>query len=618
MAVVCNIVPLSDLRIRDADGLTNVLIAQPAFSPRRNEETGYGPSPADLQQVECFINGCLTALVAAGQEHNLVVFPEAFVPISRVSDLIKFVRSDCPANTVIIAGIESLPVQDVLESEALPLDEETREDLQAARKPYHRFVNACLILVRDGARITHVYVQPKIHPSHAEQTLRAMLTDKKVFFFTCPQLSFGVLICSDFIQRPSGVWLPVQIVDALKKAWNVGAPATSLVVDLLINIQCNPKPNHRAFREAVKSVLYTRKDSVRLDQTSVLISNWGHLWDGEEPILSSAIIYQEQFWQPPPGCEANVPDAYSLTRDTVVDNLKIAAFRSSEQGRWRFRMMPCSQADISDPSRRFPLKDCYFEVMGETGEWRIQLKSPWHDRCERWLPLAIPHSPYDYFWSLPNGQGMQSDVHHKYVETRQRILKKTDTDLKQDCLCLTLSLDDVKNPDIWGPEQKMALNKWASIATLFNYEDQTFDFCGNEWYSFRWRNKICIAMIDGQNLVTCDRSLAGYRERFGNRLPLDPKLSLVVLVMLYRHIRDNRQPVRRVTTLSSDAWQTPVPRLEGLRNEALTRSAEDVTRSRLPHRVFWCTAEDFDIAWEADSVETLRNEMEKICEPALD
>lgn len=619
MAIVCNIVALSDLRLCDPEGLTNVLLAQPSFRPSRNEEAGYGPSPDDLKQVESFVDECLTALQTANREHNLVVFPEAFVPISRVPNLIEFVGTDCPANTVIIAGVESLSVQDVLESEALPLDESTREGLQIALKPHHRFVNACLILVRDRKDTPHVYVQPKMHPSHAEQTLPAMLTNDTVLFFTCPQLSFGVLICSDFIQRPSGVWLPVHFVDALQEAWNALELATSLAIDLLVNIQCNPKPNHKIFREAAKGLLYAQKDSVRLDQASVLISNWGRLWDGEEPILSSALVYKSQFWQPPPCDEANVPYSYSLTRDVLVGDLNIAAFRSGEHGRFRFRMLPCSKADSSDPSRRFPLRDCYFELLDEAGMLlHVQQKSAWHDRCERWLPAAAPDASYAEFWSLQNGQEIQIHLLAKYVETRQNILHKTPDDLKQDCLCLTLSSNEANNPDMWGLQQRIALNKWASIATLFHYEDQGFSFNGDNWFSFKWRERICIAIIDGQNLVSCARSIESYSNLFGKRLPQDPKLKYVVLVMLYRHTRDDRQVMRKVMPLSAESWIAAGQHREGIRNEALARSDEDVTRPKLGHKLFWCTAEDFDIVWEAESAEALRAAMEEICEPALD
>jgi hypothetical protein len=129
MKIVCNIVQLSDLRPRDGDGLTNVLMAQPAFPPCRTEERGYGPSKDDLKKVEGFVDECIAALVTAKREHNLVIFPEAFVPNSRIRSLIDFVGSNCPKNTVIVAGVESLPVHHVLESKVLPLLIEKTIDL---------------------------------------------------------------------------------------------------------------------------------------------------------------------------------------------------------------------------------------------------------------------------------------------------------------------------------------------------------------------------------------------------------------------------------------------------------------------------------------------------------
>ncbi len=77
MAIICNIVALTDLRLCDEDGLINVLMAQHGFTPRRNEETGYGPSPDDLSQAESFVDECLVALKVTNREHNLLVFPEA-------------------------------------------------------------------------------------------------------------------------------------------------------------------------------------------------------------------------------------------------------------------------------------------------------------------------------------------------------------------------------------------------------------------------------------------------------------------------------------------------------------------------------------------------------------
>jgi hypothetical protein len=404
----------------------------------------------------------------------------------------------------------------------------------------------------------------------------------------------------------------------LETAWNAENPASSLPVDLLVNIQCNPKPNHRTFREAASSLLHTRKNSVRLNQAFVLISNWGHLWDSREPILSCALAYQNNFWQPPSRSQADIPCSYSLTPDTVTGNLNIAAIRSQEHGRARFRMLPCSREDHSDPSLRFPLRDCYFEAVDASGAWIVQQKSAWHDRCERWLPVAVPDSPYEAFWSVPNCPAIQTAIHQKYAETRECILRKTDTDLKQDFLCLTLPSDNMRNPDTWQAPQQAALNKWASLATVFHYDDTALSFQGDDWFCFKWRDRVCIAVVDGHDTVSCAQTMEAYKKRFGDKLPWDPNLDRVVLVLLYRHTRDSRD-LRRAQALTLDSWTTPSSGpFMGVREEALRKKPDDVSRSRIPARIFWCAAADFDVVLETGDEAAFRAAMENICEPALD
>ncbi len=618
MPITSNIVHLPELRICDADGFTNVAMAQPAFVPRRNEDTGYGPATEDVEAAESFVDDCLAALVAANREHNLVIFPEAFVPSSRVPALTDFMSADCPVDTVVIAGIESLSLDDVFDSNALSLDEDYKNLLQKLVAPQHRFLNACLILVRDGQGTVHRFVQPKMHPSHAEQTLPGMLTSDEILFFTCPQFSFGVLICSDFIQRPQGTWLPVAFVDALEQTWNASNPATPLPVDLIVNIQCNPRPNHDTFRAAATALLYARRSSVRLDAAFVLLSNWGGLWDGGEPVLSAALIYQRQFWRPPPKNDSEVPHSYSFTEDTVTDDLNIAAIRSQSHGRVRFRMLPCSRANQGDPSRRLPLHECYFEVLSGGNTWSIEYKSAWHDRCERWLPETIPGSQYAQFWSVPNNPAVEMEIHQKYIVTRACVLGKAINDLKQDLLCLVLSFDDLRNPDTWGQQERAALNKWASLATLFHYDDDDLSFDGEDWYSFRWRGRVCIAVVDGRDLASCNTSMANYRKRFGRKLPEDPKLDSVALVVLYRHTRDSRQAVRRAEPLVLESYARPNGQRAGIREEALAVKPDDLSRPRIPPRVFWCTADDFDVVLETGEKAAFHAAMENICEPALD
>lgn len=617
MPIECNIVQLPELRICDAYGFTNVILAQPGFIPHRSEETGYGPADKDLAKIETFVDDCLLALVESSQEHNLVVFPEAFIPISRIQPLIDFVNSDCPANTVIIAGITSLSIHDVLEADVLHLDKSTRNSLEAAVEAHHKFINACLILIRDRHGVRHLYVQPKINPSHMEQSLPAMLTSNTIFFFTCPQFSFSVITCSDFIQSISGAWLPVLFIDALQREWDAKKPATSLPVDMLVNIQCNPKPNHHKFKDAASALLRTRKEGIRLNNACVLISNWGGFWDGKEPILSSAILYQAQFWQPPPRTEVNIQCSYSLTHDPS-SNLNIAAIRSGEHGRSRFRMLHCSHVDQSDPSQRFPLRDCYFELWDHATGWICEQKSAWHDRCERWLPGIIPGSSYAQFWSTPNSIPVQAGIHQKYISTRQSILGKSDSDLKQDYMLLALSSDEMKNPDTWGEQEKIVLIKWASLLTLFHYDDKHLSFTGDEWFSISWRTKVCIAFIDGHDTKRCDRSMDCYYKRFGRKFPQDPTHQTVALVLLYRHTHDSRQVGRKATLWSPENCTASRESCAGVRNKVLTKNTDNFTNPKVIQGIFWCTASDFDQVLEADSDVAFRAVMEDICEPALD
>lgn len=430
MSITARIVSLPQLRIRDSEGFTNVLLAQPGFTPHRNEESGYGPSPADCAEAERFVEECLTCVAEERRAHRLVVFPEAFVPLGRVHRLREFVRTDCPPNTVVVAGIQCLPIEDALECDDLPIDEALRQEMSNAAARHTCFLNACLVLVRDGEGAASSYLQPKLHPSDAEQSLPSMFSYNSVLLFTCPQLAFMVLICSDLIQRPPPDGpLPVSVVDAVKRAWDATGPATALPVDLIINIQCNPKPNHQMFREGAKNVLCHRTDTVRLDTASVLISNWGNLWDRMEPLLASGIVYQTAFWRPPGDSESNVPVGYSFTSDET-NGINIAAFRSLEHGRCRFQMAPSSQADRTDASRKLPLKNSEFESPAGDGRWTTVQLNPWRDRCKRWLPARLPGSSYDYLWSVPHSEPLQSEFHQKYADTRRQILEKSDTDLR--------------------------------------------------------------------------------------------------------------------------------------------------------------------------------------------
>jgi hypothetical protein len=208
-------------------------------------------------------------------------------------------------------------------------------------------------------------------------------------------------------------------------------------------------------------------------------------------------------------------------------------------------------------------------------------------------------------------------VHQKYAQTRRQILEKSDTDLRDNLLCIVLS-NQHKNPDLWREQQRIALCKWSSVATLFQLADDSFEFRGAEWFSFIWRREVCIAFVDGEGSVPCQHSIAAFDDRFGSRLPRDPDSPVALLLLLYRHTRDVRADLLRIAPFADEAWNQPGAARDGVRSEALAEDPEDITNPTVPARLFWGPAECLDRALEATEKATLQGTLEAICGPALD
>lgn len=175
-----------------------------------------------------------------------------------------------------------------------------------------------------------------------------------------------------------------------------------------------------------------------------------------------------------------------------------------------------------------------------------------------------------------------------------------------------------KNPDLWKEQQRIALCKWSSIATLFHFADDSFEFRGAEWFSFKWRREVCVAVVDGEGAVPCQRSIAVFNDRFGSRLPRDPDSPVALLLLLYRHTRDVRADLLRIAPFAEEAWNQPGPVRDGVRSEALAEDPEDITNPTSQPRLFWGSAECLDRALEARDKGTLQGTLETICGPALD
>lgn len=618
MAVECKIIQVPELRLCEDDGFINVFMAQPAVEVHRDEESGYGPSPAQTLQVEALIDECFNAVNIGAREHNLVIFPEAMVPRSRIHQLHHFIDA-CPNNTVVIAGIECLPTGCIVEDTQFPIGDDEREQLRINLKPEHRFINCCFTLIRDSTGTTSTHFQAKIDPSHPEQSLPGMFNGNEVILFSSGQFSFMTMICSDLIQKSDRtLLLSQQILDSANNKWDTSGAGTALCLDAIVNIQCNPKPNHRSFREACRETLGIRQNILRINDCQIILANWGNFWDGEEPIVSSAIVYQTNHWRPTRKDDRDVPPVFSFTRDQMTDRLNIVAFRSQGHGYYRFRMLPCVRANANDSSIQYPVRNAVFHRDLGTDRYQVEHKSAWHDRCERWLPSEVNETVCPEFWGTNQRANIEDRYHETYRETRRQILEKSPNNLKCDCLCLTLSDPEAANPDLWDDDQRLGLTKWAALATLFCFDDNAIDLTGSDWFCLKWRDHVCVAFIDGYNKKSCQGSLELYDKTLGRQLPQDPNFDDSLLIVLFRHTNDKREH-RQAVSFNPQRWTESMGanRLPGVRPDVFRKNSEYIANAQFKKHVFWCTAEDFDAVREAESQGQLNSRLGDVCEAAL-
>lgn len=232
----------------------SMLLAQ---IPSRLRYRNYFYQLADPQAQWTVVDRVLR-MVARGEDGldraTFVVFPEVSIPFQHKDDLLAFIRQEFPPNTVTIAGFEHVSLRqfwqllaeyDADNAEAHRLAAEDMNRAEAERP-----VNWCLVAVKDAQGELHCFVEAKTHPFFGEEFLdqpRDLYRGRYLYLFRSHlvPLSFMVLICLDYIHRDRH---GSNILTIIRRA-NEIYYRERLPLDLLFVIQCNPKPEHPAFRD---------------------------------------------------------------------------------------------------------------------------------------------------------------------------------------------------------------------------------------------------------------------------------------------------------------------------------------------------------------------------------
>jgi predicted amidohydrolase len=232
------------------------LIAQ---IPDRLRRSGAGYVVPDPRAQWALVRSVLDVVAggdgAFGKLH-LLVFPEGCLPLAHLDDLLADLADRFRPSTVTMIGLEHVTLRTYLallerfrddNARALAL---VRQDLDAGCAE-DAPVNLCCIAVKGEDGRLRIFLQAKGHPFHGEEFLdksRDLYQGKHVYSFRCrPSFNFLVLICLDYLYRDLYGSNIQRIVDHADQRYF----ATRQTLDALFVIQCNPKPEHPAYRDVL-------------------------------------------------------------------------------------------------------------------------------------------------------------------------------------------------------------------------------------------------------------------------------------------------------------------------------------------------------------------------------
>ena len=191
---------------------------------------------------------------AESEQIHLILFPESSVPNSHLGQITEIVEEKLPGNTVIIFGLEHIMLSQFAALLEHYMDEENefieqfKQDMsmEDVAKP----VNSCVTIIKERKGRLRYFFTAKTHPFAGEESvdhISDLYRGKALFLFRCAPVTFNFmpLICFDYVYRDSD---HSNIMAIMEKANDLYFQQKQQL-DMLAVIQCNPKPEHKVFRD---------------------------------------------------------------------------------------------------------------------------------------------------------------------------------------------------------------------------------------------------------------------------------------------------------------------------------------------------------------------------------
>ncbi|WP_136514919.1 hypothetical protein [Geomonas edaphica] len=200
-------------------------------------------------------------LVAEGSGNlkrlHFLLFPETSVPLSRFDDLLGVIEERFRPNTVTMFGLEQIRLE-----QYRALLTRFREDNEEALDCVERDidsgdilgmpVNWCCIAIKERDGRLRVFLEAKTHPFRGEEFLdkdHDLYRGRHFYLFRAQPACFNFMtvICLDYLYRDLYSSNIKQIIDHADRLFFTMRQS----LDALFVIQCNPKPEHRSYREVL-------------------------------------------------------------------------------------------------------------------------------------------------------------------------------------------------------------------------------------------------------------------------------------------------------------------------------------------------------------------------------
>jgi hypothetical protein len=251
--------------------------------PLRLRRAAHGYAPADREGQW---NAVQSVLELVGErEKNLkklhfLLLPESAVPFDRLDETLSIVGDRFHPNSVTIFGVEQVPVRtyrSVLErfrddnAAAIALLDRDIDSGDVLGAP----VNWCCIAVKEASGRLRVFVEAKSHPFRGEEFLDTssdLYRGRHFYLFRSQPACFNfmALVCLDYLYRDLYSSNIRGIIDHANQLFF----RTRQMLDALFVIQCNPKPEHPAYRD-VLSGFYGEylEDTPGVRETATVFAN---------------------------------------------------------------------------------------------------------------------------------------------------------------------------------------------------------------------------------------------------------------------------------------------------------------------------------------------------------